>query len=142
MLHTNPKKYKLQKLFVERKTRISMPKFGMFLRSILQHGNENPRLPVWTCVLQTHPNYSVGIDQDEGEILYDQWSTQEWCNCEKCEKMLNSCECVCCREIRAVKALHLEFKARLSWNTAVQFFAVQFSCVGNHFLEGFFTEMF
>ena len=93
-------------------------------------------------MLQTHPNYSVGIDQDEGEILYDQWSTQEWCNCEKCEKMLNSCECMCCREIRAVKALHLEFKARLSWNTVVQFFAVQFSCVGNHFLEGFFTEMF
>ena len=49
---------------------------------------------------------------------------------------------MCCREIQAVKALHLEFKARLSWNTAVlEFFAVQFSCVGNHFLEGFFTEM-
>ena len=47
-----------------------------------------------------------------------------------------------CHEIRTVKALHLKFKARLSWNTAVlEFFAVQFNYVGNHFLEGFFSEM-
>ena len=42
------------------------------------------------CANKTHPNYSVGIDQDEAEIQYDQWSTQEWCNCEKCEKMSTS----------------------------------------------------
>ena len=32
------------------------------------------------CTKQTHPNYSVGSDQDETEIQYDRWSTQEWCN--------------------------------------------------------------
>ena len=42
------------------------------------------------CAKQTHPNYSVGSDQDEAEIQYDQWSTQEWSNLEKCEKMLTS----------------------------------------------------
>ena len=36
------------------------------------------------------PDYSVGSDQDEAEIQYDQWSTQEWCSCEKCEKMSTS----------------------------------------------------
>ena len=42
--------------------------------------------PVCTKLTQI----SVGIDQDEAEILYDQWSTQEWCNCEKYEKMPTS----------------------------------------------------
>ena len=42
------------------------------------------------CAKQTHPNYSVGSDQDEAEIQYDWWSTQKWCNCEKCEKMPTS----------------------------------------------------
>ena len=41
------------------------------------------------CVKQTHPNYSVGSDQDEAEIQYDRLSTVEWCNCEKCEKDVN-----------------------------------------------------
>ena len=41
------------------------------------------------CVKQTHPNYSVGSDQDEAEIQYDRLSTLEWCNCEKCEKDVN-----------------------------------------------------
>ena len=41
--------------------------------------------PVWAK--QNHPNYSVGSDQDQAEIQYDQQSTEEWCNCEKCEKM-------------------------------------------------------
>ena len=44
--------------------------------------------PVWAK--QNHPNYSVGSDQDEVEIQYDRWSTEEWCNCEKCEKMPGS----------------------------------------------------
>ena len=39
---------------------------------------------------QTRPNYSVRSDQDEAEIQYDRWSTQEWFNCEKCEKMSTS----------------------------------------------------
>ena len=30
------------------------------------------------CTKQTRPNYSVGSDQDEAEIQYDQWSTKEW----------------------------------------------------------------
>ena len=42
------------------------------------------------CGKQTRQNYSVGSDQDEAEIQYDRWSTQEWCNCEKCEKMPTS----------------------------------------------------
>ena len=42
------------------------------------------------CAKQTRPNYSVGSDQDEAEIQYDRWSTPEWCNCEKCEKISTS----------------------------------------------------
>ena len=71
--------------------------------------------PVW--VKQTSPNYSVTSDKDEAEIQYDRLSTQEWCNCEKCEKMPTSLECM--HEILAVEAFHLKFKARLSWNPAV-----------------------
>ena len=39
---------------------------------------------------QTLPNYSVRSEQDEAEIPYDQWSTPEWCNCEKCENISTS----------------------------------------------------
>ena len=39
------------------------------------------------CANQTRPNYSVGSKQDEAEIQHDRWSTPEWCNCEKCEKI-------------------------------------------------------
>ena len=42
------------------------------------------------CANQTLPNYSVGREQDEAEIQYDRWSTPEWCNCEKCEKISTS----------------------------------------------------
>ena len=42
------------------------------------------------CAKQTCPNYSVGSDQDEAEIQYDRWITQEWCNCEKFENMSTS----------------------------------------------------
>ena len=94
------------------------------------------------CVNQIRPNYSVGSEQDEAEIQYDQWNTPEWCNCEKCEKMSTSSECVCYHEIPAVKVFHLKFKASLSWGTAVlEFFAVEFNCVGNHFLEESFSEI-
>ena len=49
---------------------------------------------------------------------------------------------MCCHEIQVVKAFHLKFKARLSWITAVlKIFAVEFNCVGNHFLEEFFSEI-
>ena len=45
-------------------------------------------------------------------------------------------------KIQAVKAFHLKFKARLSWITAIlKIFAVEFNCVGNHFLEEFFSEI-
>ena len=55
--------------------------------------------------------------------------------------MSASSECVCSHEIHAVKAFHFKFKARLSWNTAVlEIFAVEFNCVGNRFLEEFFSE--
>ena len=64
----------------------------------------------------------------------------EWCNCEKCEKMSTSLEYLC--EIPAVKGFHLKFKARLSWNTAIlEFFAVEFNCVRNRFLEESFSEI-
>ena len=39
------------------------------------------------CANQTRQDYSVGSNQDEAEIQYDRLSTQEWCSCEKCEKM-------------------------------------------------------
>ena len=42
------------------------------------------------CANQTRPNYSVRSDQDEVEVQYDRWSTQEWSNCEKSEKMSTS----------------------------------------------------
>ena len=42
------------------------------------------------CAKQTRPNYSIESNQDEAEIQYDQWSTQEWCNCDKREKMPTS----------------------------------------------------
>ena len=42
------------------------------------------------CVKRTRPNYSVGSDQDEAGIQYDRWSSQEWLNCEKYEKMPTS----------------------------------------------------
>ena len=49
---------------------------------------------------------------------------------------------LCCHEIQAVKAFPLKFKARLSWITAVlKIFAVEYNCVGNHFLEEFFSEV-
>ena len=91
---------------------------------------------------QTRPNYHVGSDQDEAEIQYDRLSKLEWCKCEKCEKMSTSLECVCYHKIPTVKAFHLKFKARLPWNTAVlEFFPVEFNCVGNHFLEESFSEI-
>ena len=84
----------------------------------------------------------AGSDQDEAEIQYDRLSTQEWHNCEKCEKISTSLEYMCCHEILAVKAFHLKFKATLSWNSAVlEFFAVEFNCVGGHFLEEYFSEI-
>ena len=42
------------------------------------------------CANQTCPNCSVGSEQDKAEIQYDRWSTPEWCNCEKCEKISTS----------------------------------------------------
>ena len=85
------------------------------------------------------PNYSVG---NPLQIQHDRLSTQEWCNCEKCEKIPTSLECLHCHEIPAFKAFHLKFKARLSWNTAVlELFALEFNCEENYFLEEFFSEI-
>ena len=56
--------------------------------------------------------------------------------------MSTSLEYVCYNEIPAVKAFRLKFKLRLSWNTAVlEIFAVEFNCVGNHFLEESLSEI-
>ena len=59
------------------------------------------------CAKQTRPGYGVGNDQDEAEIHYDRSSTQERCNCEKCEKMPTSLECVCCHGIPEIKAFKM-----------------------------------
>ena len=81
------------------------------------------------CAEQARPNYSVG---NPLRIQHDRLITQEWCNCEKCEKMPTSLECMRSHEIPAFKAFHLNFKTRLSWNTAaLELFAVEFSCEGN-----------
>ena len=42
------------------------------------------------CAKQIHPNFIVGSDQDKAETQYDRWSTKEWCNCKKYEKMPTS----------------------------------------------------
>ena len=39
------------------------------------------------CAKQTRPNYSVKSNQDEAETQFDRLSTQQWCTCEKCEKI-------------------------------------------------------
>ena len=82
------------------------------------------------CAKQARPNYSVG---NPLQIQHDRLSTQECCNCEKCEKMLTSLEFVRCHEIPAFNAFHLNFKARLSWNAAVLELFVQ-KLLRNHFL--------
>ena len=83
------------------------------------------------CAKQTRPNYGVGSDQDEAEAQFDRLSAQEWCTCEKCEKMptADRLQCVCCHEIPAVKAFHLKFEARLSWNKTVNW-KLEFFCCG------------
>ena len=60
-------------------------------------------------VKQTCPNYSIRNDQDEAEIQYDRLCILDWCNCEKCEKMSTSLECVCCHEIPAVSLVIQSF---------------------------------
>ena len=66
---------------------------------------------------RTRPSYDDGSDQDEPETHNNRLSSQEWCNCQKCEKMQTGLGCVCCHEIPEVNAFHLKGKARLSWNT-------------------------
>ena len=36
---------------------------------------------------QTRPSYNGGSNQDEPEIQHNRLSSQEWCNCQNCEKM-------------------------------------------------------
>ena len=50
---------------------------------------------------------------------------------------------MCCHKIQAVKAFCLKFIASLSWVIAVlKIFAMEFNCVGNHFLDEFFRRVF
>ena len=67
----------------------------------------------------TRPSYNDGSDQDEPETQHKRLSSQEWCNCQNCEKMQTRLECMCCYEIPEVEAFHLKGKLRLPWNTAV-----------------------
>ena len=109
---------------------------------------------------RTRPSYNDGSDQDEPETHNNRLSSQEWCNCQKCEKMQTGLECVCCHEIPEVKAFHLKDKARLSWNTvALEFtevvvcrcfskyvflkisqYSLENTCVGVACLKRFFLE--
>ena len=54
----------------------------------------------------------------EPETQHNRLSSQEWRNCQNCEKMPTRLECVCCHEIPEVKAFNLKGKTRLSWNIA------------------------
>ena len=111
---------------------------------------------------RTRPSYNDGSDQDEPETHHNRLSSQEWYNCQKCEKMPTGLECVCCHEVPEVKAFHLKGKARLSWNTAaleftelvlfrcfskymflkISLYSLESTCVGVAFLKRFFWSHF
>ena len=61
-------------------------------------------------------------------------------NVKRCQPVKNACAVTKFRQLRqAVKAFHLKFKGRLSWNTTVlELFAMEFNRAGNHFTEEFF----
>ena len=61
---------------------------------------------------RTQLSYNDGSSQDEPEIDHNRLSSQEWCNCQKCKKMLTGLECMCCHKIPKVKAFHLKGKPR------------------------------
>ena len=116
--------------------------------------------PVYTK--RTRPSYKDGSDQDEPETHQNRLSSQEWCNCQKCEKMSTGLECVCFHEIPEVKGFHLNGKARLSWNTAalqftevvvcryfskyvflkISLYSLENACVGVAFFKRFFWSYF
>ena len=133
-------KIKSQRPFAERKARISRPSLESFSREYYNAKNKFLGFHFeHVCTKRARPNYSVASPL---RIQHDRLSTQEWCNCGKCEKMPTNLECVRCHEIPTFKAFHSNFKARLSWNTAVlELFAVEFNCEGNCFLEEFFSEI-
>ena len=107
---------------------------------------------------RTRPSYNDGSDQDEPETHHNRLSSQELCNCQKCEKMPTGLECVYCQEIPEIKAFHLKGKPRLSWNTAaleftevvvyrcfseyvflkITLYSLENTCVGVAFLKRFF----
>ena len=109
---------------------------------------------------RTRPSYNDRSDQDEPETHHNRLGSQEWCNCQKCEKMPTELECVCCYEVPKVKAFHLKGKARLSWNTAaleftelvlfrcfskymflkISLYSLESTCVGVAFLKRCFLE--
>ena len=43
---------------------------------------------------RTQSCYNDGRNQDEPEIDNNRLSSHEWCNCQKCEKMLTGLECM------------------------------------------------
>ena len=110
---------------------------------------------------RTRPSYNDGSDQDEPETHHNRLSSQEWCNCQKSENMPTGLECVCCKEIPEVKAIHLKGKARLSWNTAaleftevvvcryfskyvflkISLYSLENTCVGVAYLKIFFKGL-
>ena len=77
---------------------------------------------------QTRPSCNDGSDQDEKEAQHNRLSSQEWCNCQNCEKMPTRLEYEFCHEIPEVKAFHLKGKARPSWNTTALEFTEAVVC--------------
>ena len=112
--------------------------------------------------IRTRASCNDGSDQDEPETHHNRLSSQEWCNCQKCKKILIGLECVCCYEFPKVKAFHLKGKARLFWNLAaleftdivvcrcfskyvflkILLYSLENTCVGVAFLKRFFLSNF
>ena len=46
------------------------------------------------CAKRTRSRHGDRSDQDDAVIQHDKLSTQEWSNCEKCQKMTTGLECV------------------------------------------------
>ena len=65
-------------------------KFGKFLENTTTWKIKSSTSSLDLCAPTKLTQISVGSEQDEAEIQYDPWSTPEWCNCEKHEKISTS----------------------------------------------------
>ena len=93
-----------------------MTKFEKFLWRIWKIKSSDSSLNLCPLNELSH----VGRNQDEPEIDNNRLSSHEWCNCQKCEKMLTGLEWMCCHKIPKVKAFHLKGKPRACVATKCQ----------------------